>query len=527
MSDVWQNITDALPGAARAALTVSEAGRQVLDLQQRKRQQDFENSFRQSVQNHVEAQDAAAEAERQFHNHLDLINAGAQPVANGAFSRSVDMPTMSYNADLSPKMNPDGSVPTHPEQAQVGVSPTDNVLSAAGQQFRVPSQQERSQTDLNDRVKRAGALGEMVPLPAALRDKLFPDGDGPKSVNPAALQGLQQSYQDVTTREEAIAAKKAKDEADALANQNPPAKPPKTTITLTPQDAKALGLPAGTEVPKDEYDSRVKMLTAASEATKRAAGSGGATAPPTAGQLAVAKKVASGDLSIQRLTRLPDKEAILAAAYDINPDLTDNTAATKKAFTDPASRQSQNLGTIARIVGHIDQFEKNSEDLGWGPAYAYGGRLPGSPATRVASDTNAIAGELEKLVSGGVATVQQTREWKAGLNSQFAGVRSDTIDQISKLVGSQYEAMNQTYRAGIGEDLPIDKYVSPQGKAWMVKHGINIGDAAGSQAPRPPAAGGQGGGRGAPKSPADASGGLPVVGSTFNGGKVLKVEKVQ
>ncbi len=188
-------------------------------------------------------------------------------------------------------------------------------------------------------------------------------------------------------------------------------------------------------------------------------------------QKAISQKVAEGDMSFEQLSRLPDKEAIIAGAIEINPDLTRNTFATKKAFTDPASKQSQNLGTISRIVGHIGRFEKNSEELGLSPSMMIGKSLTGSAAA-VANDAHAIAGELEKLVSGGVGSVGQIREWQEALKSSRAGIRKAAIDEISQLIGSQYEGMQQTYKTGTGHDLPIEKYVSPEGRKWMAAKGI-------------------------------------------------------
>ncbi len=188
-------------------------------------------------------------------------------------------------------------------------------------------------------------------------------------------------------------------------------------------------------------------------------------------QKSIAQKVAEGDLSVEQLSRLPDKEAIIAGALELNPEWTRNTFATKKAFTDPASKQSQNLGTISRIVGHIGRFEKNSEDLGVSPSMLIGKSLSGGAAA-VASDAHAIAGELEKLVSGGVGSVGQIKAWQEELKSSRPGIRKAAIDEISQLIGSQYEGMQQTYKAGTGKDLPIEKYVSPEGRKWMADKGI-------------------------------------------------------
>lgn len=209
--------------------------------------------------------------------------------------------------------------------------------------------------------------------------------------------------------------------------------------------------------------------------------------PLTPYQQSIADKLASGDFNPAQLTRFPDKEALIAGAIAKNPNWSPQTFATKKAFEDPQSKQSQNLGTISRIVGHIGRFEKNSNELGVSPSFFTGVNLsPLASATR--EDAHAISAELEKLVSGGVGTEGQVRSWQNSLSSSNPEIRKQAIDEVSQLIGSQYEGMNQTYKTTIGSDLPIEKYVSPAGREWMKAKGINARGAApaGAGAAAPP-----------------------------------------
>ena len=66
-------------------------------------------------------------------------------------------------------------------------------------------------------------------------------------------------------------------------------------------------------------------------------------------------------------------------------------------------------------------------------------------------------------------------------------IRQAAIDEISKLIGSQYEGMSQTYKAGTGADLPVQKYVSPAGIKWMQSKGINAAPTAAAPAAAVPA----------------------------------------
>jgi hypothetical protein len=187
----------------------------------------------------------------------------------------------------------------------------------------------------------------------------------------------------------------------------------------------------------------------------------------------IARKLAVGDFDPALLGRMPDKEAIVAGAIEINPGWTPQIYSTKKSFTDPEKREAKNLETISRIVGHIGRFESNSKEMGTAPLYALGVNVTGGQ-NKLNNDAHAISAELEKLVSGGVGAVGQVQKWHEALRSPSEDARQQAIDEISQLIGSQYEGMNQSYKAAIGQDIPMEKYVSPAGRAWMQQKGIKV-----------------------------------------------------
>ena len=203
--------------------------------------------------------------------------------------------------------------------------------------------------------------------------------------------------------------------------------------------------------------------------------------PLTPQQQSIADKLASGDFNPAQLARLPDKEAILAGA--IAKGWSQSTYDTKQAFDNPKNKQSQNLGTISRIVGHINRFEENSAKMGIDPIYGMAGANLTGLQKSLSEDSHAIAAELERLVSGGVGTQSQTKQWQSDLRSSFSGVREQAINEISKLAGSQFESMNQTYKTGTGKDLPLEKYVTGEGRKWLQKNGINVSGETESAAP--------------------------------------------
>jgi hypothetical protein len=186
----------------------------------------------------------------------------------------------------------------------------------------------------------------------------------------------------------------------------------------------------------------------------------------------LAESIANGDTNPTAISRPPNKEQILNGAITLNPNYA-TAYTTKQSFANPQEKQSQNLSTIARIVGHIDRFEKNSKDMGTAPLYAMGVNQTGGQAA-LNNDAHAISAELEKLTSGVVGSVEQVKEWQKGLHSVSADARQKSVDEISQLIGSQYEGMNQAYKAGTGQPLPVERFVSPAGQQWMRAKGINV-----------------------------------------------------
>jgi hypothetical protein len=193
-------------------------------------------------------------------------------------------------------------------------------------------------------------------------------------------------------------------------------------------------------------------------------------------QLEMAKKYASGDFKLPPAgSRAPGAQAIRQAALALNPNLSDDTFTVKHDFNDPSKPGGKNLATMARIAGHIGRFEKNSGAMGTleSGAYGMGATLTGTQKA-TSEDAHAIAAELEKLTSGGVGSKEQTQGWQTALKSSSASVRQKAVNEISQIIGSQFEGMNAQYKAQTQQDLPLDKYVSPAGREWLKKNNINV-----------------------------------------------------
>ena len=247
----------------------------------------------------------------------------------------------------------------------------------------------------------------------------------------------------------------------------------------------------------------------------------GALGSLTANDQAIAGKLATGDFNPALLGRMPNKEAIVAGAISLNPNWTPQVYEVKKSFKDGSD--STAIGGMARVLGHLESYAKNSADLGFSPTAAVGMTDATAAQTRLGRDTSAISEEFGKLVKANALTQGEADRYEHALNSSREGIRSAAVDEITNLMKAQFESKFQKYKTGTGQVLPVDQFFDQHTQGLLQSHGA-LPDgyvAPGAPAPGPapvaaPAAA-------APPVPH----GIPELGSTFNGQKVLKVERVK
>lgn len=204
----------------------------------------------------------------------------------------------------------------------------------------------------------------------------------------------------------------------------------------------------------------------------------------------IADAIGTGDVSLAQLSRFPAqvKETLLAAALQQHKGFTAGTFDTKQSFLNADKPESQKLQTVGRIVAHLKDFESDSGELGNSPLMAVGlGNLTGAQK-KFHNDAHAIAAETEKLFAGGVGTEGQTKAWIDGLTSSIASVRQTSVDGLSQLIGGQFGAMNQAYKAATGQDLPLERFTNVNTRKWMTDKKIDVRGDGGTIDTTPPGA---------------------------------------
>jgi hypothetical protein len=275
-------------------------------------------------------------------------------------------------------------------------------------------------------------------------------------------------------------------------------KPEKTMVVTDPGLASVMGVKPGTAVPNSLYQAAVgvnnkehntsewqsyldanggdpaKALRAqqadkvrvAHEMRTPAAGNGAeVSTPPPASDLPRLKAIANGDIPAPS-PRSKNYNQTMDWVYQIDPTYTEGRYLGKKNFQN--SKDAQNLGTITRIMGHLDRFDKNSSALGFSPLL---GTNTTGAQRRLHIVSNAIAEEFGKLVSGGVLTQDQAKRSEANLLSPIESVRKDALDEVNQLMDSQFEGIYQRYRAATNQDFPTGKYFDNATRQRLQKRG--------------------------------------------------------
>jgi hypothetical protein len=190
---------------------------------------------------------------------------------------------------------------------------------------------------------------------------------------------------------------------------------------------------------------------------------------------------------------------IRAAAFQLDPSLNDERYTVNQSFK--AGKDSNDIGSITRVLGHLDQYAKQSDSLGNSAGLLF--HLPNSAGIRQTS--SAIAEELGKLVKGGALTQTEAAQREHDLMSPIKATRDGAINSIKDLMGSQFEAKFQKYKTATNTDLDPSKFFDKQTQQRLQKQGLTPGG-----------------------SSSGGPAGVPSVGSVLpNGEKVLKVTRIK
>jgi hypothetical protein len=231
-----------------------------------------------------------------------------------------------------------------------------------------------------------------------------------------------------------------------------------------------------------------------------------------AGELKQAQMIASGDAKkLPQGARNGRNSLINQAAYQLaaqnGTDLTDELYTTKQDFLSSKGQANQRLKSITRVMGHLEDFDQNNAKLGTSILDAVG--IHGATTKQVAlgKDVTAIAEEWKTLIKGN-ASLEAHKELLDGLKSPYPQVRQGAANEIKRLMSEQFRGDYQSFKSGTGQELPVDRLFDQTTKQRLAKSGYLPGQMN-------------------PQQGSPQGGGVPAVGGSFNGEKVLKVTRVK
>lgn len=224
-------------------------------------------------------------------------------------------------------------------------------------------------------------------------------------------------------------------------------------------------------------------------------------------------------------TRSKDYHATMNEVLARDPSYTESRYKVKQNYK--TGKDATKIQSITRILGHLDSFDQNSKNLGWSTVGLPGvGNITGDQRA-LHEDADAITSEFGRLVHGGVLTQSQADRAEQNLISVNPTVRARAVQEVDKLLGSQFKAVFQSYRTAAKQEFPVQDFFDPETQEQIQRRGyfkpgapnVTIGDRR-PGAPTPGGAPSAGPGNVQPH-------GIPDIGATFNGGKVLKVTRIQ
>lgn len=326
-------------------------------------------------------------------------------------------------------------------------------------------------------------------------------------------------------------------------------KPEKTTVVTDPDLARMMGVKPGTAVPNGLYQAAVtsnnkeprapnewqsyldaaggdpaKALAMQQDARIRVARESRPAAASAAGSASDEARIAdiaNGDAPMPP-ARSKGYQDTYDAVKDYDKTYTEARYKIKQGYK--TGKDKDKIQSITRILGHLDSFDQNSNKLGVSSVSIPGlGNMTGDQKA-LHTDVNAISEEFGRLVANKSLTQSEAERAEANLLSPFPSVRRRAIKEVGNLLGSQFKGIFQSYRTAAKQEFPVDEFFDPETQEQITRRGYfkpGASNLVGSPKAAPGGSPAANGANGAP------SHGIPDIGATFNGGKVLKVTKIQ
>lgn len=197
------------------------------------------------------------------------------------------------------------------------------------------------------------------------------------------------------------------------------------------------------------------------------------------------KAIAAGDVAMPN-NRSNQGMALRNAVLNYDPTYTDARYKGKNAFK--TGKDADTIRQSSAMLEHLERSLSNSDALGTSPSLATGSTLSGA-AGAYRKDIDFYTGELGKLITNGSTTEGEAHRLLQGLQSPFAGIRRDALNEMTNLAKGNINAQAQKYKNSTGMDLKPEEWFDKATQRRLQRYQIFDNGAAAA-----PAAGGAKGG---------------------------------
>lgn len=171
--------------------------------------------------------------------------------------------------------------------------------------------------------------------------------------------------------------------------------------------------------------------------------------------LARYKKIAAGDVPMPSPRSLGAQKT-MNAVIALDPSYTDARYKTKQNFkTGP---DANNLVQLTTALDHAENAAKNSAALGSLSLSLLTDKALSPEASRYMQDVEQYTAETGKLVKSGVLTDDEHKRLAKNMLSTRKDVRDAALAETQQLLGGKIEGIQNKYRVGTGQEIPVDEF---------------------------------------------------------------------
>jgi len=184
------------------------------------------------------------------------------------------------------------------------------------------------------------------------------------------------------------------------------------------------------------------------------------------------KSIARGDTKMPSGARSGSVQALRNAVFNYDPTYTDARYDTKQNFK--KGEDAQNLVQLSTAMEHLERATTNSKAVGTAPLLGYNATAADA---RYNQDVKFFTQEAGKLVKSGVLPEKEYEDLKRGLDSSRQGIRDASLQEMAKLVGGKVAGIFQKYKAGAGNDIPVEDFFDAPTQTRLRRYGVVGGGA--------------------------------------------------